>query len=210
MPHHHHTLQSHAAPIWSRFSASHSNSSDRNGPENNLSSREATYHAPPHAPIKAAICPGTACTYVTCPPQVPPTELRPAASAAHCVRPAEHTERVDRKRARQPAGSTGGRAGARPTCSHCYALVRACSNFNRLQLCSRAAPGPRNCSPRTAIAKDQFWSPATPRLAPPLCYQKPRCRSTHQPTVDVVHDDMARRRRRSRCARCDADRSARQ
>ena len=146
------TTRSDVAPIWSRFSASKLNSSECNGPENTLSPREATCHAPPHAPIKAAICPGTACTYVTCPPQVPPTELRPAASAAHCVRPAEHTERVDRKRARQPAGSTGGRAGARPTCSHCYALVRACSNFNRLQLCSRAAPGPLNCSPRTAIA----------------------------------------------------------
>ena len=38
---------------------------------------------------------------MTCRLQVPPTELKPAASAAHCVRPAKHTERVDQKRARQ-------------------------------------------------------------------------------------------------------------
>ena len=35
-------------------------------------------------------------------------------------------------------------------------------------------------------------------------------RRTKQPTVVVVHDGMARRRRRSRCTQCGRDRSAMQ
>ena len=48
-------------------------------------------------------------------------------------------------------------------------------------------------------------SNAALRVTPLLLKAKMSKHSTHQPTVNVVHDDMARRRRRSRCARCDTD-----
>ena len=40
----------------------------------------------------------------------------------------------------------------------CYcALARTCSNFNRLQLRSKAVSGPRSWSPQTAITQTTFW-----------------------------------------------------
>ena len=51
---------------------------------------------------------------------------------------------------------------------------------------------------------------AVPRSTPLLPKANMSKRRTKQPTADIVHDDMARRRRRSRCTQCGSDRSARQ
>ena len=44
------------------------------------------------------------------------------------------------------------------------ALARTCSNFNRLQLRSKAVSGPRSWSPQTAITQTTFWDERTADL----------------------------------------------
>ena len=50
------------------------------------------------------------------------------------------------------------------------ALARTFSNFNRLQLRSKAVSGPRSWSPQTAITQTTFWDARTvdPRATPLL------------------------------------------
>ena len=84
------------------------------------------------------------------------------------------------------------------------------SNLNRLQLRSKAAPGARNCSPRTAIARRTLLvvREAVPRASPRPPQPRYRAKQQHRPLCSdaTQHGVSARRRRRSRCTPCVSDR----
>lgn len=175
-------------------------------------------HVPPYTPRKDAKRRGTAQLRDE-PAAGPPTALRPAAGAAYGVDVARASVRpAGQRKTRLFPSSCAGREhersnGSTTTCSHCYcALACTCSNLNRRQLRSDAASGRRSWSLRPAIAWRSFLASrkAVPR-ATPLHYDRHvgPCRSNAL-TTSVLLTVMARRRRRSRCARCDTDTSARQ